>query len=90
MPATPVAVTYWVVGQGTSTGTSDPDTVPDSVEQLAPNNGDGNNDGTADAEQANVTSLPGLGAATGSESAYVSVASPEGTTLSNVYSIDPN
>lgn len=59
------------------------DGVPDSVEDAAPGGGDGNGDGTPDSQQENVTSLPS--AAPGA--AYVTLASPGGTTLENVQAV---
>jgi Neocarzinostatin family/Carboxypeptidase regulatory-like domain len=63
---------------------SDDDGVPDVVEDGGPNGGDGNNDGTQDSEQANVTSLPNA-----VDDQYVTLASPEGSTLADVTAIDP-
>ena len=74
-------------GPATCDGTvgAEGDGVSAAVEEGAPNGGDGNGDGTADSEQANVTSLP---AAVGG-GAYVTVATPEGTTLGSVSTTDP-
>jgi Carboxypeptidase regulatory-like domain len=58
---------------------SDDDGVTDTVEDAAPNGGDGNNDGTQDSEQPNVTSLPNA-----TDSQYVTLESPDGTTLADV------
>jgi uncharacterized protein (TIGR03382 family) len=58
----------------------DTDGVSAATEDAAPNNGDGNNDGTKDSLQDNVTSLPNV------NGDYVTVASPSGTTLTNVTS----
>jgi hypothetical protein len=58
-------------------GCTDADGVSDAVEWGAPNGGDGNDDGTPDAEQANVTSLPGPGG-------YVTIDVPAGGTLTGV------
>lgn len=62
----------------------DDDGVPDSVEDGAPNGGDGNSDGMLDSVQANVTSLPNV-----MDGQYVTLASPEGTMLVDVQSIEP-
>ncbi len=69
---------------GATGGDGDDDGVPGSVEDGAPNGGDGNNDGTADSAQANVTSLPNA-----VDGQYVTVASPDGTSLTSVEAIDP-
>jgi hypothetical protein len=62
---------------------NDDDGVDDSVEDGAPNDGDGNNDGIPDSDQHNVTSLPNA-----YDGAYLTVVSPEGTTLTDVTTID--
>ena len=74
-------------GPATCDGTvgAEGDGVSAVVEDGAPNGGDGNGDGTPDSEQANVTSLP---AAVGGET-YVTVATPDGTTLGSVSTTDP-
>jgi Neocarzinostatin family/Carboxypeptidase regulatory-like domain len=64
--------------------TSDDDGVPDEVEDNNPNGPDGNNDGFDDSRQANVTSLPNA-----VDSEYVTIGSPEGSTLADVTAIDP-
>ncbi len=74
-------------GPATCDGTvgAEGDGVSAVVEDGAPNGGDGNGDGTPDSEQANVTSLPAaVGGAT-----YVTVATPDGTTLGSVSTTDP-
>jgi hypothetical protein len=57
---------------------NDDDGVDDDVEDGAPNDGDGNLDGIPDSEQDNVTSLPTV------YGDYVTLTSPEGTTLIEV------
>ena len=79
-----------IVIAGDTDTTNDGDNVADAVEALAPNNGDGNNDGTPDYEQENVTSLPVNGGSLGSGANYVTVAAPDGTKLSNVFTVDPS
>jgi CSLREA domain-containing protein len=54
------------------------DNVGDNVEDQAPNNGDGNRDGVPDSQQANVTSLRGVG------NELVTIAAPTGTALMQV------
>lgn len=76
--------------EGPPTASIDGDGVPDVVESLGPNNGDGNNDGTPDQQQANVTSLPSLGGVLGDGSPYLTLGSPEGTTLADVTTLDPS
>jgi hypothetical protein len=61
---------------------SDGDGSPDSVEDGAPNGGDGNNDGIPDRDQNNVASLPNA-----VDSEYVTLASPDGTSLSDVHAV---
>lgn len=56
----------------------DSDGVSDAVEDAGPNSGDGNGDGIADSIQDNVTTLP-----TVDNTAYVTLAAPSGTTLSD-------
>ncbi len=75
--------------EGTADEPADTDGVSNLVEAQAPNGGDGNGDGTPDSEQANVTSLPAKDAAPGEDAAYVTVAGPPGSTLSEVSTIDP-
>ncbi len=75
------------VVDGNPDTSNDGDNVSDVVEGLGPNNGDGNLDGVADADQINVTSLPVLGATGGND--YVTIATPAGTTLTDVYTLDP-
>jgi CSLREA domain-containing protein len=62
----------------------DRDGVSDAVENGAPNGGDGNKDGIRDSQQANVTSL--LNAQDGR---YVTLASPDGTSLVDVSAVAP-
>jgi hypothetical protein len=62
----------------------DSDGVSDPLEDGAPNGGDGNDDGTHDSEQVNVTSLPNA-----VDGQYMTLASPAGTMLVDVQSIDP-
>ena len=76
--------------EGTADEPADTDGVSNLVEAQAPNGGDGNGDGTPDSEQANVTSLPAKDAAPGEAAAYVTVAGPPGSTLSEVSTIDPD
>ena len=52
--------------------------------------GDGNGDGTPDAQQENVTSLPVLGKTDLGATDFVTVAAPAETTLTNVYTVDPD
>jgi len=73
-------MTFATAGPG-----SDGDGIPAEVEDAGPNNGDGNNDGIPDSEQANVASLPN--AANGE---YVTIESPEGTSLNNVAAVNVN
>ncbi|MDA2924300.1 hypothetical protein MYX65_06525 [Acidobacteria bacterium AH-259-L09] len=61
----------------------DNDGVGNSLEDRAPNNGDGNNDGIPDSQQANVASFPNS-----VNSEFVTLASPEGTSLTEVSAID--
>jgi uncharacterized delta-60 repeat protein len=63
-------------------GESDTDGIPDGVEDGGPNGGDGNGDGTPDSEQAEVASLPNS-----ADGQYVTLASPDGTVLSEVAAI---
>lgn len=63
-------------------GCTDADGVSDSVEWGAPNNGDGNDDGIPDAEQGNVTSLPGTAGG------YLTLETSDGS-LDGVTAIDP-
>ena len=92
IPTEGTTLTFFTFGagiNGDTDTTNDGDNVADAVEALAPNNGDGNNDGTPDYEQQNVTSLPVNGGGLGDGEAYVTVAAPAGTELTNVYTIDP-
>lgn len=90
----PNDITLFTFGTGLTfigdPGTSnDGDNVADAIEAFAPNGGDGNNDGVPDYEQSNVTSLPVLGGVLGGGTVYVTVAVPDGASLTNVYTIDP-
>ena len=62
---------------------SDGDGVGDEIENGAANDGDGNNDSTPDRLQARVTTLM-----TYDEAEYVTMETPEGTTLTDVVAID--
>ncbi len=62
---------------------SDGDGVDDEIENGAANNGDGNNDGISDRRQCNVTSI-----LTYDESDYVTLESPEGTSLTDVWTTE--
>lgn len=94
-PAKPTRITFLIDESGAVTRldpevNNDSDSIPDAVELLAPNNGDGNHDGLQDAAQVNVTSLPAAVTAEGaSDPSYVTIGAPEGTTLSEVRTIDP-
>jgi hypothetical protein len=61
----------------------DGDGVVESVEDQAPNSGDGNGDGVLDSDQENVASLPNA-----VDERYVTIASPEGTQLSAVQTLE--
>ncbi len=63
----------------------DDDGVPASIENGVPNGGDGNGDGIADAEQANVASLPSKYDVNGDGALndYVTIESPAGTSIAN-------
>lgn len=63
-------------------GNPDQDGISDEIEDGAPNGGDGNNDGIADSAQPNVSSFVGR---TGD---YITLESPDGTTLQNVHPVD--
>jgi uncharacterized repeat protein (TIGR01451 family) len=67
----------------------DDDGVPADVEASAPHNGDNNLDGIADADQANVASLPAAIDVDGDGALddYVSIVSPAGTSLRDVRSV---
>lgn len=71
----------WI--DGAPTDSTDGDGVTDVIESGAPNSGDGNFDGTPDADQANVTSLPG------STGDYVTLEVPAGTSFGPVAAVDP-
>ncbi|WP_414621565.1 choice-of-anchor U domain-containing protein [Calothrix sp. CCY 0018] len=60
---------------------NDTDGILDAIEQLA---GDRNQDGTPDSQQANVASFPKLGAISNNPNDFITLASPNKTTLSNV------
>ncbi len=64
----------------------DNDGVPVDVENGAPNGGDGNHDGVLDSTQANVASLPAAVDVNGDGvlNDYVTIVSPDGTSLQNV------
>ena len=64
-------------------GDDDNDGVLSDVEDGAPNGGDGDSDGIADAQQSNVSSLPNA-----VDQQYVTLASPDGTTFSNVVAVE--
>ena len=70
-------------------GADDGDGVPADVERAAPHGGDNNEDGIADAEQANVASLPASNDVNGNGvlDDYVSLVSPVGTTLHDVRAV---
>ena len=62
---------------------TDGDGIPDRIEETAPN-GDGNSDGTPDSQQAHVSSLPNA-----VDGRYVTLASPDGTSLFGVSAVEP-
>ncbi len=71
---------------------TDNDNINPAVEAGVPNlmgdgSGDGNGDGIADAVQVNVASVPTFGGSSTSN-AFVTVAVPPGTSLTNVYTLD--
>jgi hypothetical protein len=68
----------------TNVAQSDSDGVLDALEGGAPNGGDGNRDGVLDRDQANVASFP---SPTTDFPGYVTLVSPPGTSLSDVFSI---
>ena len=61
----------------------DSDGVTAATEDAAPNGGDGNNDGIPDSQQPEVSSLTNA-----ADGQYVTVAAPQGTSLSNVVALD--
>ncbi|MEO1374816.1 MAG: choice-of-anchor U domain-containing protein, partial [Cyanobacteria bacterium J06635_10] len=60
---------------------NDTDGILDAIEQLA---GDRNKDGTPDSQQANVASFPQLNGSSNNPNDFITLASPNNTTLSNV------
>ena len=87
----------WVVVPVDPQDYTDQDNITAGVEALVPSlpgstttNGDGNGDGTADAQQANVASLPILGSTEPGANDFVTVAAPGDTKLTNVHTQSPD